>query len=95
MNRSLHVRNEAGAWLATPASGTTVDELQRALEAFPDLKLIVEGGVIVLVRADPITEPPDLEALGLAMFGEDHDAILVEETGEHEQIDEEAIPPVG
>ncbi len=92
MSRCLHIRNQAGAWLATPSSKTTVDELQRGLEAFPGLKLIVEGGVVTIVRKNPDTEPPTTEELAGAMFGVDNDATLVEETGQHRTIDEESIP---
>lgn len=91
MSRSLHIRNEAGAWLATPSSKTTVEELQRGLEAFPDLKVIVECHELTIVRKNPNTEPPTTEDLAGAMFGVDNDATLVEETGQHRTIDEDSI----
>jgi len=102
VNRSLTIQAKTGSlpWRAHPSDDTTVGELEAAISMFQLDILRTTDDEILLVQTDQAirndAEPPAMEALGRAMFGPDHNAILVTETGRfsrreiEESFDEEA-----
>ena len=85
---SLNVKTEP--WAAYPSPDTTLAQLAPAIL---ECELEVDGTTdltVYLKRRDgDDSPPPNLEELGRALFGEDHNAILVTEyTGEHRRLDE-------
>lgn len=95
MNRSLTIQTKLGSlpWRAHPSEDTTVGELQAAISIFKLDVLRTTDDEILLVQTDQAIRagdpPPDMEELGTAMFGLDHNAILVTESGIHKTLDGE------
>lgn len=76
-------------WAAYPSPDTTLAQLAPAVLEF-ELEVDVTTDLIVYLkrRDGDKNPPPTMEELGRAMFGEDHNAILVTETGEHRRLEE-------
>ncbi len=86
MSRSITIQAKGGAlpWRAHPSEDTTVGELEAAISLF-DLDILrTTDDEILIVQTDQAirdgAEPPAMEELGRAMFGPDHNAILVTES---------------
>ena len=93
MSRSLTIQPKDGflPWRAQPGDETTIAELEAAISMFKlDILRTTEDEILLVQTPEAIREgapPPDMEELGRAMFGENHNAILVTETGEHRTLD--------
>ena len=87
MSRSITIQAKAGPlpWRAHPSEDTTVGELEAAISLFKlDILRTTDDEILIVQTDEAIREgadPPAMEELGRAMFGPDHNAILVTETG--------------
>ena len=83
-------------WQAHPSEDTTIGELEAAISMFKLDVLRTVDDEILLVQTDAAIRdgapPPDMEELGTAMFGQDHNAILVTEEGIDNTFDGEDLP---
>jgi len=97
VNRSLTIQEKVGSlpWRACPSADTTVGELEAAVSMFKITIARTTADEILLVQTDEAIRdgdpPPDMEELGTAMFGEDHNAILVTESGIYKTLDGEDL----
>lgn len=98
MSRALTIQPKVGSlpWRACPSQETTVGELEAAISMFKiDLVRTSADEILLVQNTEAIRDgvpPPTMEELGTAMFGPDHNAILVTESGIHKAIGEEEIP---
>lgn len=98
MNRSLTIQPKDAflPWRAHPGPETTMSELEAAISMFNlDILRTTDDEILLVQTAEAIrvsVRPPDMEELGRAMFGEDHNAILVTESGIHKTLDGASIP---
>ena len=94
MSRSITIQSKVGPlpWRAHPSEDTTVEELEAAISLFKLDILRTTDDEILLVQTDQAIRegapPPSMEELGRAMFGPDHNAILVTETARHRKLEE-------
>ncbi len=94
MSRSITIQPKVGSlpWRAHPGPETTVEELEAAISLFKlDIARTTDDDILLVQTAAAIREgvpPPAMEELGRAMFGPDHNAILVTETGVHRKLEE-------
>lgn len=98
MNRALTIQPKEGVlpWRAHPSESTTIGELTAAISMFKlDVLRTTADEILLVQTAEAIREgapPPGMEELGAAMFGQDHNAILVTESGIHKTLDGEDLP---
>ena len=94
MSRSLTIHEPTvdAPWMATPSPATTIAELERAVHVFPTLEVRQVDDMVVLVPAFPMHDKPSVAELARAMFGADHTAVLVTESGVHRTLDGETFP---
>lgn len=91
---SLTIQPKVGRlpWRACPSEDTTVGELEAAISMFQLDILRTTDDEILIVQTDQAirdgADPPAMDELGRAMFGPDHNAILVTETGQHRRLEE-------
>ena len=93
MNRSLTIQPKGGffSWRAHPGPETTMAELEAAISMLKlDILRTTDDEILLVQTGQAIRDgvpPPDMEELGTALFGEDHNAILVTETGQHRTLE--------
>jgi hypothetical protein len=84
---SLNVRTEP--WAAFPSADTTIAQLAPAVLEFNlEVDVTTDLDVYLKRRDGDNSPPPTMEELGVAMFGEGHNAILVTETGTHRRLED-------
>lgn len=91
---SLNIDKTEGGWIAYPSPDTTIAQLAMALGTFPEIKIERgENDDIYFVLAHRRATPPTAEALAAAMYFDDKELIVSEDTGQHrvaESFDSEA-----
>ena len=87
---SLNVRaQDPDGWSAFPGPDTTIAQICQAAQAFPDLDVVFyreTGEVAFRVREGG--NQPKAEALARALFGDDDELIVSEDTGTFARLEE-------
>lgn len=84
---SLNVDAWPQPWRAYPGPETTIAQITNALVAFPDLALAIDEkdfSISFVVPQDGpgrLARPPETEELAAALFGDDEELIVAEDTG--------------
>ena len=86
---SLNVTSSNVGWRACPGPETTLDQLSRALKAFPQLELDVDHDTLAISFVIVDGHEPDTEELAQVMFADDEELIVSEDTGTFFAFDSE------